>query len=94
MDLTRSGEVVREEVEPAATEVCRGSTLVGCRVDPLNLSFEPFLELFEDAAFEAFLFKLMGLGVTARRPDAFFACFDFGFAFVAINAATYTNSSS
>jgi hypothetical protein len=45
-------------------------------------------------AFGAFLFKRKDLAVAEARLPAFLVAFDFVFAFVTINAATYTNYSS
>lgn len=92
-DRVRSGEI-REEVAGTTTELRRGSIFDDCRADFLDLGFEPFLEISAGTAFAPFLFKRKDLGVAEARLPAFFVAFDFAFAFVTINAATYTNYSS
>ena len=93
-DRARSGEVDREEVAGTTTELRLVSIFDGCRADSLDLGFDPFLEILAGAAFAAFLFKRKDLGVAEARLPAFLAAFDFAFAFVTINPATYTNYSS
>ena len=93
-DRVRSGEVDREEVAGTTTELRRVSIFDGCRADSLDLGFDPFLEILADATFDPFLFKRKDLGGADARLPAFLVAFDFPFAFVTINAATYTNYSS
>ena len=93
-DRARSGEVDREEVAGTTTELRRVSIFDGCRADSLDLGFDPFLERLAGAALAAFLFKRKDLDAAEARLPAFFVAFDFAFAFVTINAATYTNYSS
>jgi hypothetical protein len=93
-DRARSGELDREEVDGTATELRRGSIFDSCRTDSLDLGFEPFLEIVAGDPFAPFLFMRKDLGVAEARLPAFLVAFDFAFAFITINAATYTNYSS
>jgi hypothetical protein len=81
-------------VAGTTTELLRVSIFDGCRADSLDLGFDPFLEMLAGVAFAAFLFKRKDLAVAEARLPAFLVAFDFAFAFVTINAATYTNYSS
>jgi len=81
-------------VDATTTEFRRASTFEGCRADSLDLGFDPFLEMLAGAAFATFPFKRKDLCVAEARLPAFLVAFDFAFAFVTINAATYTNYSS
>jgi len=83
--------VDRDEAGSAATEARVDPTFDGCRVAPLARAWDAFLEPFEGASFRDFCFKRTDLVAADARPVTFFAGFDFPFAFVAINAATYTN---
>jgi hypothetical protein len=96
-DRDRSGGLDREDVEGGAETVLRDSTradFADPRVDVFDVGLEPFLELPTDTDFRAFALSRMDLtGADARRA-AFLGVFDFAFAFVAINAATYTDNTS
>ncbi len=98
LDRARSGEVDREEAPPAATEVRRDSTVasfpVRCAADPFERGFEPLLDPLDEAAFGRFAFKRIDLAFEDVRLAAFLAGFDLTFAFVTINAATYTGYAS
>src|SRR5437016_14671963 len=98
LDRARSGEVDREEAEPAATEVRLDSTaecLAGrCAADPFERGLDPFLEPFDEAAFGRFTFKRMDLELEDVCLAAFLAGLDLPFTFVTINAATYTGYAS
>ena len=87
-DLTRSGEVDREEGFAAATEVRRDSTLPGLeslRADFPAAGLEPFFEALLDAGLVFLAFKRTDLVRADVRVDAFLAAFDLDFAFVAIS---------
>ena len=81
-------------MDATTTEVRRVSIFEGGRTDCLDLGLDPFLEMLTGAAFAPFLFRLKDLGLAEARLPAFLVAFDFTFAFVTINAATYTNYSS
>jgi hypothetical protein len=52
---------------------------------------EPFRETVRDAVFTGFAFKRTDLPAEDDRLDAFLVALAFDFAFVAIDAATYTS---
>ena len=93
-DRARSGEVDREGVDWTTTEFRRVSIFDGVRADSRDLGLDPFLEMLTGTAFAPFLFKLKDLGLAEARLPAFFVALDFTFAFITIDAATYTNYSS
>jgi hypothetical protein len=67
-------------------EVLLDSTFDNCRPTWRGRGLAPFLEM----GFARFVFKDMDLAEADARPVAFFDVFDLVFAFVAIDAATYT----
>jgi hypothetical protein len=97
LDLTRSGEVDRAGADGAAAAVLLDSAFAGfedLRSDVFESGLELLREPFRDAAFEGFVFKRTDLAVADERPEAFFVALGFGFAFVAISAASYTGYAS
>jgi len=87
--------VDREDVAPDKTAARRVSVFTafeGRRTDSLGRDLDPFLELLEVAALDAFVLILMDLAALDARPAAFFVGFNLVFGFVAIRAATYTGN--
>lgn len=98
LERVRSGVVDPDEAAFVATEVRRDSTAWTFpprrAIGPLECDFDPSRDPFEDADFGRFALSRMDLADAEARADAFFEGFDFGFAFVTINAATYTGYAS
>ena len=76
---------IREGVES-----CLRTAVFALGLDPFRVAFRvPFRE----AVFAGLAFKWSNLPCVAERLDAFFVALAFDFAFVTIDAATYTGSS-
>ncbi len=98
MDRVRSGVVDRDEAVFVVTELRLDSTAEALparrATDTLERDFDALLDPFEPAAFGRFALSRMDLAADDVRVAAFFVGFDLGFAFVDINAATYTGYAS
>jgi hypothetical protein len=71
-------------------ETCLRTAVFTLRLDPFRVAF---LVPFREAVFAGLAFKWTNLPRVSERLDAFFIALAFVFAFVTIDAATYTGSS-
>jgi hypothetical protein len=96
-ERTRSAGPDRADVGGAAVTVLRDATAVDfddLAVDVFDVGLDPFLELLTDTVFRGFVLRRIDLTTEDAAREAFLGDLDFDFAFVAINAATYTGNTS